>query len=217
VLQRDVAVGGQVLTLQGLGGVYDQVFLPLHGAHQAENAVCALAAVEALFGAGGETGPINIDTVRGAFAAVRSPGRLEAVRSAPTILVDAAHNPAGMTATVAAVGEAFDFRRLICVVATLTDKDVRGMLEVLEPLADEIVVTQNSSIRALDVDALAAAAVEVFGSDRVTVEARLDDAIETAVRLAEETGDDIISGTGVLVTGSVVTAGEARTLLGASG
>jgi dihydrofolate synthase/folylpolyglutamate synthase len=79
------------------------------------------------------------------------------------------------------------------------------------------VVTQNSSIRALDVDALAAAAVEVFGSDRVTVEARLDDAIETAVRLAEETGDDIISGTGVLVTGSVVTAGEARTLLGASG
>jgi dihydrofolate synthase/folylpolyglutamate synthase len=217
VLQRDVAVGGQVLTLQGLGGVYDQVFLPLHGAHQAENAVCALAAVEALFGAGAETGPINIDTVRAAFAAVRSPGRLEAVRSAPTILVDAAHNPAGMAATVAAVGEAFDFRRLIGVVATLTDKDVRGMLEVLEPLADEIVVTQNSSIRALGVDALAAAAVEVFGSDRVTVEARLDDAIETAVRLAEETGDDIISGTGVLVTGSVVTAGEARTLLGASG
>jgi dihydrofolate synthase/folylpolyglutamate synthase len=92
---------------------------------------------------------------------------------------------------------------------------VRGMLEMLEPLADELVVTQNGSIRALDVDALAAAAVEVFGPDRVTVEPRLDDAIETAVRLAEQTDDDILSGTGVLVTGSVVTAGEARTLLGA--
>jgi dihydrofolate synthase/folylpolyglutamate synthase len=137
------------------------------------------------------------------------------VRSAPTILVDAAHNPAGMAATVAAVSESFDFRRLIAVVGTLSDKDVRGMLEALEPLADEIVVTQNSSLRALDVDALAAAAAEVFGAERVTVEPRLDDAIETAVRLAEETGDDILSGTGVLVTGSVVTAGEARTLLGA--
>jgi dihydrofolate synthase/folylpolyglutamate synthase len=216
VLERSVAVGGQVLTLQGLAGVYPEVFLPLHGAHQAENAACALAAVEAFFGAGAESGPIDIEIVRTAFAAVRSPGRLEAVRSAPTILADAAHNPAGMAATVAAIGEAFDFRRLVAVVAVLTDKDVHGMLEQLEPLADEIVVTQNSSIRALAADELAARAVEVFGVDRVTVEPRLDDAIETAVRLAEETGDDILAGVGVLVTGSVVTAGEARTLLGAS-
>jgi dihydrofolate synthase / folylpolyglutamate synthase len=216
VLDRQVAVGGQVLTLQGLAGVYDEVFLPLHGAHQAENAVCALAAVEAFFGAGAETGPIDTDTVRAAFATVRSPGRLEAVRSAPTILVDAAHNPHGMAASVAAVAEAFDFRRLIGVVAVLGDKDVTGMLERLEPAVDEVVVTQNSSIRALPVDVLAAQAVAVFGPDRVTVEARLDDAIEAAVRLAEETGDELLSGAGVLVTGSVVTAGEARTLLGAA-
>jgi dihydrofolate synthase/folylpolyglutamate synthase len=215
VLDRRVAIGGQQLTLQGLGGVYDEIFLPLHGAHQAENAACALAAVEALFGAGAETGPIEVGTVRTAFAAVRSPGRLEAVRSAPTILVDAAHNPAGMAATVAALGEAFDFRRLVVVVAMLADKDVRGILEQLEPVADEIVVTQNGSMRALTADTLAAQAVEVFGPDRVTVEPRLDDALETAVRLAEDTGDDVLAGTGVLVTGSVVTAGEARTLLGA--
>ncbi len=88
------------------------------------------------------------------------------------------------------------------------------MLELLEPVADEVVVTQNSSSRAMPVDALAAAAVEVFGAERVSVEARLDDAIETAVRLAEDTGDDLLSGSGVLITGSVVTAGEARTLLG---
>jgi dihydrofolate synthase/folylpolyglutamate synthase len=215
VLDRQVAVGGQVLSLQGLAGVYDDVFLPLFGAHQAENAACALAAVEAFFGVGEETGPLDIDIVRAAFAAVRSPGRLEVVRSAPTILVDAAHNPAGMKATVAAVGEAFDFRRLIAVVAVLGDKDARGMLELLEPVVDEIVVTQNSSSRARPADDLAVEAVAVFGADRVSVEPRLDDALEAAVRLSEDTGDDGLAGAGVLVTGSVVTAGEARVLLGA--
>ena len=97
----------------------------------------------------------------------------------------------------------------------LADKDVHGMLELLEPVVDEVVVTQNSSTRAVPADELAALAVDVFGADRVTVEPRLDDAIETAVRLAEDTGDDLLSGAGVLVTGSVVTAGEARVLLGA--
>ncbi|MDP9094387.1 MAG: bifunctional folylpolyglutamate synthase/dihydrofolate synthase [Actinomycetota bacterium] len=215
VLQRRIAVGGQVLTLQGLGGIYDELFLPLHGPHQAQNAVCALAAVEAFFGTGAETGPIDADVVRAAFASVRSPGRLEAVRSAPTILVDAAHNPHGMAAAVAAIGEAFAFRRLVAVLGVLGDKDVTGMLEQLEPAVDEIVVTQNSSVRALPADELAARAVAVFGAERVSVAERLDDAIETAVRLAEETGDDLLSGAGVLVTGSVVTAGEARLLMGA--
>jgi dihydrofolate synthase/folylpolyglutamate synthase len=214
VLERRVAVGGQSLTLQGLGGQYDEVFLPLHGAHQAQNAACALAAVEAFFGAGAGSGALDIDLVRGAFAAVRSPGRLEAVRSAPTILLDAAHNRHGVQALVTAVGEAFDFRRLVAVVAVLADKDAAAMLELLEPVVDEVVVTQNTSPRALPVDELAAAAVELFGPDRVSVEPRLDDALEAAVRLAEETADDVLSGSGVLVTGSVVTVGEARTLLG---
>jgi dihydrofolate synthase/folylpolyglutamate synthase len=217
VLDRRVAVGGQSLRLQGLGGEYDEVFLPLHGAHQAQNAACALAAVEAFFGAGAATGPLDIETVRAAFAAVRSPGRLEAVRSAPTILLDSAHNPHGMAATVAALGDAFGFRRLVAVVAVLADKDAARMLDVLEPVADEVVVTQNSSPRAMPADELAAVAVEAFGADRVSVEPRLDDAIEVAVRLAEETGDDVLSGSGVLVTGSVVTAGEARLLLGGAG
>jgi len=113
-----------------------------------------------------------------------------------------------------AIHEAFDFRRLIAVVAVLSDKDVTGMLERLEPVVDELVVTQNGSDRAVPADQLAAAAVDIFGTDRVTVEPRLDDALETAVRLAEDTGDDVLSGTGVLVIGSVVTAGEARLLLG---
>ncbi|MDT4950956.1 MAG: dihydrofolate synthase / folylpolyglutamate synthase [Pseudonocardiales bacterium] len=214
VLDRRIAVGGQVVTFQGLGGVYEEIFLPLHGAHQAQNAACALAAVEAFFGAGGATGALDGDIVREAFAAVRSPGRLEAVRSAPTILLDAAHNPAGMKASVAAISEAFHFRRLVAVVAVMADKDASGMLELLEPVVDELVVTQTSASRHLDVDDLAAAAVAIFGADRVTVEPRLDDAIEAAVRLAEDTGDEVVVGSGVLVTGSVVTVGEARVLLG---
>jgi dihydrofolate synthase/folylpolyglutamate synthase len=214
VLERRLAVGGQVLRIQGLGGVYDEVFLPLHGGYQAQNAACALAAVEAFFGAGADSGPLDADIVRAAFAAVRSPGRLEPLRSAPTVLVDSSHNPAGMRATAEALGESFDFRQLIGVVAMLEGKDVRSALEILEPVLDEVVIAQNSSSRAMPADALAAVAVEIFGADRVTVEPRMDDAIETAVRLAEDNADGVLAGAGVLVTGSVVTAGEARMLLG---
>jgi dihydrofolate synthase/folylpolyglutamate synthase len=214
VVERRIAVGGQFLTLQGLGGTYDEIFLPLHGAFQAQNAACALAAVEAFFGVDANSGALDLDTVRAGFAAVRSPGRLEPIRSAPTILLDAAHNPAGLTAALEAVAEAFQFRRLVAVLGVMADKDVTGMLELLEPAVDELVVTQSSAGRALSADELGAAAVPVFGPDRITVAARLDDAIEAAVRLAEDTGDDVLSGTGVLVTGSVVTVGEARSLLG---
>lgn len=217
VVERRIAVGGQFLTLQGLGGIYEELFLPLHGAFQAQNAACALAAVEAFFGADANSGALDIETVRAAFAAVRSPGRLEPIRSAPTMLLDAAHNPAGLMASLEAVAEAFQFRRIVAVVGVMADKDAGGMLELLEPAVDELVVTQNSSPRALPADELAAAAVPIFGSDRVTVEPRLDDALEAAVRIAEDTGDDVLSGTGVLVTGSVVTVGEARTLLGGAG
>ncbi|MEO9137530.1 MAG: folylpolyglutamate synthase/dihydrofolate synthase family protein [Jatrophihabitans sp.] len=214
VIERRIAVGGQFLALQGLGGVYDEIFLPLHGAHQAQNAVVALAAVEAFFGASRSSGPLDLEVVREAFATVRSPGRLELIRSAPAVLLDAAHNPAGMTATLAAVAEAFQFRRLIALVAVMADKDVTGMLELLEPAVDEIVVSETAGTRRMEVDDLAALAVEIFGADRVTVEPRLDDAIETAVRLAEQSEDPVLSGAGVLVTGSVVTVGEARVLLG---
>jgi dihydrofolate synthase/folylpolyglutamate synthase len=122
-----------------------------------------------------------------------------------------------MAATVAALTEAFSFRRLIGVLAVLADKDITGMLTLLEPVLDELVVTTNSSARAMPLDTLAAAAVGVFGADRVTVEPRLDDALETAVRLAEDTADGVLAGSGVLVTGSVITAGEARVLLGGTG
>ena len=214
VRDRLLGIGGQQLRLQGLAGEYDEIFLPLHGAHQAGNAACALAAVEAFFGKGAATGPLSAELVREALGQVTAPGRLEAVRSAPTVLLDAAHNPAGMAATVAALSESFHFRRLVGVLAVLAGKDARGMLAALEPVLDELVVTENSSLRRLPADELAALAVAVFGEHRVSVELRLDDAIETAVRLAEGDGADAeLAGAGVLITGSVVTAGDARTLL----
>jgi dihydrofolate synthase/folylpolyglutamate synthase len=215
VLSRDVAVGGQQLRLQGLGGVYDELFLPLHGAHQAHNAVLALAAVEAFFGAGTDR-QLDLASVREAFAGVTAPGRLERVRTAPSVFLDAAHNPHGARALATALREEFTFRRVVLVVAVMRDKDVRGILSELEPVADEIIVTVMSSPRAMALDDLAAAAREVFGDDRLRVEARLDDAIEAAVAAAEdvENGDEPLSGGGVVITGSVVVVGDSRTLFG---
>ena len=211
VVDRRTAVGGQLVSLQGLAGRYDEVFLPLHGAYQAQNAACALAAVEAFLGGG--TGSLDPEAVRQGFADVSSPGRLEVVRSSPTVLVDAAHNPHGMAATVSALGDAFAFTYLVAVVACLADKDARAMLELLEPAVSAIVVTESSSPRRLPVEELRAIAEELFGDERVHVEDRLDDALDLAISLAD--GEAAYGGVGVLVTGSVVTAGEARTLLSA--
>lgn len=210
VVSRAPAVGGQLLSLQGLSGRYDELYLPLHGAHQAANAAAALAAVEAFLG-GGDKGMLDADLVREGFARVASPGRLEVVRTSPTVLLDAAHNPPGMAATVAALTEAFAFTHLVAVVAVLGDKDALAMLEVLEPAVASVVVTRNGSPRALPVDDLHALAVEVFGEQRVQVEDALDDALSTAVALAD--AEAVYGGAGVLVTGSVVTVGEARALL----
>jgi len=212
VLSRDVAVGGQLLTLRGLAGEYDEVFVPLHGEHQARNAVTALAAVEAFVGANDEK-QVDADLVRRAFAGVSSPGRLEVVRRSPTIVLDAAHNPHGAQATADSVGEAFAFSPLVGVLGCMQDKDVYGVLEAFEPIMDTVVCTQNSTPRAMPAEELAAEAAEVFGEDRVLVVPRLDDAIAEAVRLAEEKATALGSG-GVVVTGSVITAGEARVLLG---
>jgi dihydrofolate synthase/folylpolyglutamate synthase len=210
VIERSIAVGGQLLTIQGLGGVYDEIFVPLTGQHQAHNAACALAAVEAFLGAG-EGRRLDLDAVRQGFAEADSPGRLEVVRSSPTVLVDGAHNPAGAAALVDALRESYAFEKLVGVVGILRDKDAAAMLAALEPVLDTVVLTQISSPRAMSADELAALAIEVFDEDRVEVVPRLDDAIEAAVTIAEEDTD--LGGAGVLVTGSLLVVGEARRLL----
>ncbi|HET6166342.1 MAG TPA: folylpolyglutamate synthase/dihydrofolate synthase family protein [Marmoricola sp.] len=212
VRNRVAAVGGQQLTLQGLRGTYDDLFLPLLGAHQAQNAAVALAAVEAFVG-GSE--PLAEEAVRDAFAEMTSPGRLEVVRRSPTIVLDAAHNPHGAAALVAAIEDAFVFSPLIGVVGVMADKDYESLLTTLEPVLAHLVCTQNSTARALPAHELAEVARGIFGQDRVSEAPSLVEAIDQATTLAEAGGvfgEGIGSG-GVLVTGSVITVGEARALL----
>jgi dihydrofolate synthase/folylpolyglutamate synthase len=231
VIARELAVGGQQLALKGLRGAYGDIYLPLFGAYQAQNAACALAAVEAFAGVGetvpvGEDGnstltlgpqlsqaALDPDLVRSAFTKVSSPGRLDILRRSPTVIADAAHNPAGMEVTLQALAESFTFDRVIGVVAAPEDKDVAGMLDVLEPVLSEIVVTVNSSPRSMPARELGELAREIFGEERGQVAERLDDAIEAAVTLADEGDADGLGGTAILVTGSVVTAGDAQLLL----
>ena len=208
ILRREVAIGGQQLAIRGLGGDYDDLFLPLHGPHQGQNAAVALAAVEAFVGGGEHR--LDIDVIRAGLAGVTSPGRLEIVRRSPTVLVDAAHNPAGAQALTAALEDSFNFAKVVGVIAILEDKDARTILEILEPALNEIVVSRTTSPRAMSPDRLGRIATEIFGEDRVTVVENLPDALDRAAALADEGG----VGGAVLATGSITTAAEVRMLLG---
>jgi dihydrofolate synthase / folylpolyglutamate synthase len=215
VTGRELAVGGQRLALRGLAGTYFDLFLPLFGEYQASNAACALAAVEAFSGTGDG---LDEELVVTAFQTVTAPGRLEVVRRSPVMIVDSAHNPAGMAMSIAAVTEAFGFGELVAVLAVSADKDVAGILAEMEPVVSTLVATTNSASRSMDADELAGLAAGVFGPDRVVAAPRLDDAIDTATALADEAGGGPgPGGAGILITGSTATAGEARTLLGAAG
>ena len=208
VTARDVAVGGQQVSIRGLAAEYPDLYLPLHGTHQAQNAAVAVAAVEAFLGGGEQA--LDVDVLREALAGVESPGRLEVVRRSPTVLVDAAHNPAGVRALRQGLSDSFTFVTLVGVLAVMKDKDVAEMLEGLEPALDEVVVTRNSSPRSMSPRELGAVAVDVFGEHRVTVVEDMPEALDRAAALADEGG----VGGGVLATGSVVTAADVRMLLG---
>ena len=210
-LESRIAVGGQQVNIQGLGGLYEDIFLPLHGEHQAKNAAVALAAVEAFFGASAGH-PLDVATVRNGFAQAISPGRLERVRTSPTTFIDAAHNPHGAKALGAALDRDFDFARLIGVLSIFGDKDATGILTALEPYLTEVVITQNSSPRALDAYELAETARDIYGEERVHVAEDLPGAYAQAVELAEDA--EVQSGSGIIITGSVVTAGDARAMFG---
>jgi len=206
LLDRTLAVGGQVIRINTGEGPLGDLFLPLHGEHMARNAALAVAAVEAFLG--GRTPPA--DVVAQGLEQVVAPARLEVVRTSPAIVVDTCHNPHGARATMAAQAEAFAFEPLIGVVAMMADKDVDGVLRVFADEMSTVVVTApESSARAMPPEALGVVAAEIFGRDRVHVAATMADAIDLAVRLADEAGPSA----GVLIAGSVVAAGEARALL----
>lgn len=205
--KRSLAVGGQLLTIQGIGGTYEEIFLPLHGRHQGSNAAVALITLEAFLGGGSNA--LDSDVIREGFANASSPGRLEIMRRNPTVMIDAAHNAHGAIALSQALAEEFTFDRVIAVVAILGDKDVVKFLNELSKVADEIIVTRNSSPRAMPIEDLKRIAVDIFEEGAVSAAPSIAAAIQEAVEKASQPNVSI----GVLVTGSVVTAGAARALL----
>ena len=208
VTKRALAVGGQLVTIKGIFDTYEDIFIPLYGAHQSTNAAVALASAEAFAGVA-----LDEEVVRRAFANVESPGRLEVLYRDPTVIVDAAHNPHGAHALAQTLEREFDFESIFGVVAILGDKDVVGVLTELEPVIDRLVVTQSSSDRALPVDRLFDLAIPIFGADRVYKEGDLRTAITYAMEqctLINQVSEGISA---VVVTGSVVTAGETRAIV----
>jgi dihydrofolate synthase/folylpolyglutamate synthase len=207
LLSRAVAIGGQLISVKGINDTYEDIFIPLHGKHQALNAASALVAVEAFFG----DQPLDIESVRAGFATVTSPGRCEIVHRDPTVILDAAHNPHGARALAETLESEFTFDEVIGVVAIFGDKDAAGVLKELEPILNSVIVTQSSSPRAMPVEELEKVAVSIFGNDRVFPVESLGAALDRAVEKAKRPLSD--ESVGVVVAGSVVTVGESRTYL----
>ena len=210
VNSQALAVGGQLLSLHGLRGDYSEIFLPLFGEHQGNNAAVALAACETFLGSA-LLAPLDEDLVREGFANVISPGRLEILRTSSTIMVDAAHNPHSAKSLATALETSFTFVGVIAVVGMLHSKDAVGFLEALSPVVSQVVITEPISPRALPAVELARLASEVLGGERVTIGGDLASALEEAIGLADSSGE--YGGVGVIVTGSVVLVGETIRLL----
>lgn len=208
VLDRQLGVGGQMITVRTPAAVYEDVFVPLFGDYQASNAAAAIAAVEAFMGGRA----LDAKVVEAGMLSATSPGRLQVVRHSPTIIVDAAHNPAGAHTLGESISEAFDFERVVGVYSAMGDKDIEGVLGEVEPYLDSIVITQMPGPRAKPAEEIAQIAREVFGADRVDVQEDILEAIATAVNLGES-GDESAPATGVVVFGSVLLAGEVLRLM----
>ena len=209
VKKRALAVGGQLISISGIYGEYDDLFLPLHGAHQASNAATALAAVEVF--AGEEK--LDETAVREAFANATSPGRCEIIMRNPTVIIDAAHNPHGAQSLRKTLEEEFDFDSIIAVIAPMGDKDVDGIFEALEGVVSQVIVSKNTSHRASPIDELKERAAAIFGRQRVTAIESLQEALSSAIDQAKLENGVSDSNSAVLIAGSVVTAGEARGII----
>lgn len=209
VKSRALAIGGQLVSIAGVYGEYNDLFLPLHGAHQAANAATAIAAVEVFAG----ESKLDEEVVRAALVNATSPGRCEIVMRNPTVIVDAAHNPHGANSLKRTLSEEFDFDAIIGVVAPMGDKDVTGILEELEGVMSRVIVSRNSSHRAASLDDLFDTAREIFGGERVQKSETLGSALSTAIEQARLENAVQDSNIAVVIAGSVVTAGEARAIV----
>jgi dihydrofolate synthase/folylpolyglutamate synthase len=205
LLSNAVAVGGQVIAVKGLAGTYSDLFLPLFGDHQAQNAAVAIAAVEAFLGGG--TQPLAQDVVEEGLATATSPGRLQVIGIEPTVIIDAAHNPHGAEALAKAIGSYFTFDDVTVVLGVLADKDARGIIRALAPIATKFQVTQSSSERAIPAERLEELVAELTESGVSHEFGVLESAIDEARR-----GASAARRRAVLVTGSIKMIGDALVL-----
>jgi dihydrofolate synthase/folylpolyglutamate synthase len=203
VRSQRLAHGGRLLDLITPTGPYDDVFLPLHGAHQADNAVIALTAAESFLGE-----RISADVVSEAFAGLRSPGRLEVVGRQPLLLLDGAHNVAGAHALLVALNEEFATGPRTLVVGLLREKEPHEMLEALGIASvQNLVCTRAPSPRALDPIEVANAAMDLgVDSEQIDIIDSVPDAVARALEVTSADGQ-------VIVTGSLYTVGAARSVL----
>lgn len=209
VIDRQMGVGGQLVTVRTPSATYTDVFVPLFGEHQAHNAAAALVGVEAFMGGRA----LDAKIVENGMMTATSPGRLQVVRTSPTILVDAAHNPAGARVLADALDDSFAFAHVVGVYSAMGDKDIESVLAEMEPHLDSIVITEMPGERAANIQQLREIAIDVFGEDRVEVRDSLGEAVDRAATLAEATTDPADK-CGVVVFGSVVLAGHMLDLAG---
>ena len=205
VLERSVGIGGQQLTIANPYGTHSELFLPLFGKHQASNAAVSLTAVEAFLDR-----QVDHDLVQEAFAEFSSPGRLQILKRNPTIVIDAAHNPAGIRATKQGITESFQFDNLILILAFMGDKDVDQILEELKGFAQVVILTQTNSIRALSVVDLAK---KVKNISQFATRIESSDNSSEAIKLAMNIAKDLGNSAGIIALGSVVLAGEIGLLI----
>jgi dihydrofolate synthase/folylpolyglutamate synthase len=200
VEERLQALGGQVLTVRGVHGTYDDLFLPMYGEHAARNAAAALVAFESLVGEA-----LNVESIREGLAEVRWPGRMEVVSRQPLLMLDGAHNPAGAEALAVALREFFRWDRAHLVISVSDGKNLGGIVAELAPLTDAAYVARNASVRAGEIAPVA----DRLGAFDIPVE-RFESVAEAldAARAAAAPGDLI------LVTGSLYTVADARRALG---
>jgi dihydrofolate synthase/folylpolyglutamate synthase len=204
VARNVLAVGGRLVDFDTPGAQYPDVFLPLHGAHQADNAAIALTAAEAFVNA-----PLPFDVVADAFSRVQSPGRLEVVGRRPLVLLDGAHNVAGAHALRTALAEEWGDGLRTLVVGLLYEKEPHEMLGALglDGLEGFLVCCRPPSPRGLDPTFVAKAAVDLgLPEDRIEVVDRVEDAVSTALLLTPEEGQ-------IVITGSLYVVGAARSVL----
>lgn len=192
---------GQTVSVRAVAGEYEDLNLPVHGQYQAENSALAVAAVEAFLGGGAQR--IMDDVVRAAFADFSSPGRLQIVSRDPLTVLDAAHNEDGAESLVKALKDSFGSPYAVGVVSILAEKNARALLQILDGSFAEFIITQSDSARAIPAEDLGELAREVFGADRVHVQANPQWALAEAAKLLPPA-----PGSAIVVTGSVTLVGQ---------